>query len=175
MCARNKGSNRPPSGLLQPLEVHGRPWSYIALDFVTGLPSSQGKTTILTIINCFSKAANFIPLDKVLSSSETADLLVKHVVSLHGIPSEVVSDRGPQFISQVWRSFCAALGAKVSLSSGYLPHSNRQTERLNQELKAALCCDASNNPPPGASIWHGLNMYTTHLPMVSHHGCPHIT
>uniref|UniRef100_A0A3Q2VPW7 Integrase catalytic domain-containing protein n=1 Tax=Haplochromis burtoni TaxID=8153 RepID=A0A3Q2VPW7_HAPBU len=65
---------------------------------------------------------------------------------LHGIPLDIVSDRGPQFTSQVWRTFCSILGARVSLSSGFHPQSNGQTERLNQELEAALRCMASQNP-----------------------------
>jgi hypothetical protein len=44
-CARNKTSTRPRSGLLRPLPIPNRPWSHIALDFVTGLPTSGGNTT----------------------------------------------------------------------------------------------------------------------------------
>lgn len=54
--------------------------------------------------------------------------------------------------------FCTALGAKVSLSSGYHPQSNGQTERLNQELKAALRCVTARNP----SSW------SLHLPWVEY-------
>ncbi|KAI3354687.1 hypothetical protein L3Q82_019178 [Scortum barcoo] len=61
-AARGKSSHQPPSGLLQPLSVPGRPWSHIALDFVTGLPPSNGKTVILTIVDRFSKAAHFVAL-----------------------------------------------------------------------------------------------------------------
>ena len=67
-CARNKTSTRPRSGLLRPLPIPSRPWSHIALDFVTGLPPSEGNTTILTVIDCFSKAAHFIALPKLTSS-----------------------------------------------------------------------------------------------------------
>jgi len=95
----SKSTNRPLSGLLQPLEVPGRPWSHISLDFVTGLPPSHGKITILTMIDLFSKSAHFIPLFKLPSSSKTADLLINHVFCF---PFEVVSDWEPQFISQVW-------------------------------------------------------------------------
>ena len=52
-CARNKTSNKPRSGLLRPLSIPSRPWSNIALDFVTGLPPSRGINTILTIIDRF--------------------------------------------------------------------------------------------------------------------------
>uniref|UniRef100_A0A3P9M115 Gypsy retrotransposon integrase-like protein 1 n=1 Tax=Oryzias latipes TaxID=8090 RepID=A0A3P9M115_ORYLA len=144
-CARSKTSNRPPSGLLQPLPVPSRPWSHIAVDFITGLPPSHGHSVILTVIDRFSKAAQFIPLPQLPSASETADVLVNNVFRHHGIPCDIVSDRGPQFTSQVWKAFCSALGATVSLTSGYHPQANGQAERANQELEAALRCLASQN------------------------------
>ncbi|XP_039463522.1 uncharacterized protein LOC120436733 [Oreochromis aureus] len=126
-----------PSGL--------RPWSHISLDFVTGLPPSAGNTVILTIVDRFSKAAHFVALPKLPTALETARPLTNHVFRLHGIPDDIVSDRGPQFTSRVWKEFCASFGSKVSLSSGYHPQSNGQSERANQELEAALRCVASSN------------------------------
>ncbi|KAI3354917.1 hypothetical protein L3Q82_004716 [Scortum barcoo] len=61
--------------------------------------------------------------------------MLKHVFRLHGLPVDVVSDRGPQFTSIFWREFCALVGASASLSSGFHPQSNGQTERMNQELE----------------------------------------
>ncbi|XP_025760795.1 uncharacterized protein LOC109200937 isoform X1 [Oreochromis niloticus] len=151
VCARNKVSTKHPAGLLHPLSTPHRPWSHISLDFVTGLPRSSGKSVILTIIDRFSKAAHFVPLAKLPSASDTAQALIENVFRLHGIPLDIVSDRGPQFTSQVWRTFCSILGAKVSLSSGFHPQSNGQTERLNQELEAALRCVASHNPTSWAT------------------------
>uniref|UniRef100_A0A096M8A1 Gypsy retrotransposon integrase-like protein 1 n=1 Tax=Poecilia formosa TaxID=48698 RepID=A0A096M8A1_POEFO len=146
VCSRNKSSHQPPAGLLQPLPTPKRPWSHIAVDFVTGLPTSKGMTAILTVIDRFSKSCHLIPLRKLPTSSQTAHLLIKHVFRLHGIPMEILSDRGPQFVSQVWRQFCTALGAKVALSSGYHPQTNGQTERMNQELEATLRCLTASNP-----------------------------
>lgn len=71
-CARAKGNNRPPSGLLQPLPFPGRPWSHIALDFVNGLPSSQDITVVLMVVDCFPKAVHFIPLPNIPTALETA-------------------------------------------------------------------------------------------------------
>lgn len=73
-----------------------------------------------------------------------------HVFRLHGLPSDIVSDRGPQFTSQVWKAFCSAVGATAGLSSGYHPQ-NGQTEQVNQELEAALCCVTSANPSSRSS------------------------
>lgn len=116
------------------------------MDFITGLPPSKGKTTILTIVDRFSKAAHFIPLNKLPSASETVDLLVQHVVRLHGIPTDIVTDRGPQFISQVWQAFCKAVGTTSSLSSGFHPQTNGQSERANQCLENTLRCLTETHP-----------------------------
>ncbi|KAK2885164.1 hypothetical protein Q8A73_021638 [Channa argus] len=151
-CARGKTPKKPPDGLLQPLPIPSRPWSHIALDFVTGLPPSYGNTTILTIIDRFSKAVHFVPLPKLPTATETAELITQHVLRLHGIPRDIVSDRGPQFVSQVWKAFCKALGATVSLSSGFHPQSNGQTERANQSLETALRCVTSSNPATWSSF-----------------------
>lgn len=113
---QNKSPHQPNSGLLQPLPIPEQPWSHIVLDFVTGLPLSQGHMVIITLDH-FSKAAHFIPLAKLPSSKQTAKTLVHQVIRLHGILKDIVSDRGPQFISEVWKAFCAALGATASLSS----------------------------------------------------------
>ena len=95
-CNQHKSSNQPPSGFLQPLPV---PWSHVSLDFVTGLPPSDGHTVILTIVDRFSKMTHFVPLPKLPSAKETAQLVLEHVFRVHGLPRDVVSDRGPQFAS----------------------------------------------------------------------------
>lgn len=146
VCSRSKSSHQLPAGLLHPLPIPSRPWSHIAVDFVTGLPISEGNTVIITIVDRFSKAVHFIPLPKLPSATETAHLLILQVFRLHGIPSDIVSDRGPQFTSQVWKAFCQSFGASASLSSGYHPQSNGQTERANQDLESALRCVTSRNP-----------------------------
>ncbi len=146
VCARGKTSNRPPEGLLQPLSVPSRPWSHIALDFVTALPPSLGNTVVLTVVDRFSKSAHFIPLPKLPSAKETAATVHNHVFRIHGLPADVVSDRGPQFVSKFWREFCRLLGATVSLSSGFHPQTNGQTERANQDLERVLRCLVTQNP-----------------------------
>ncbi len=146
VCAQNKTSNKPPIGLLRPLPIPTRPWSHIALDFVTGLPTSRGDTVILTVVDRFSKAAHFIPLPKLPSAKETALVVVDHVFRIHGLPKDVVSDRGPQFVSHFWKEFCRLIGASASLTSGYHPQTNGQSERANQDLERMLRCLASHNP-----------------------------
>ncbi len=146
VCAQTKSSNSPPAGFLRPLPIPSRPWSHIALDFVTGLPPSAGNTVVLTVVDRFSKAAHFIPLPKLPSAKETAQLMVDHVFKIHGLPTDVVSDRGPQFTSQFWGEFCRLIGASSSLSSGFHPQTNGQAERTNQILGRMLRSLTSQSP-----------------------------
>ncbi|XP_072918431.1 uncharacterized protein [Hemitrygon akajei] len=102
---------------------------------------------------------------------QIADLLVRHVFRLHGIPTDIISDCGPQFISQVWRTFCQALGASVSISTGFHRQTNGQTERVNQDLEAALHCITTDKP----STWsdHLVWVDYTHNSLVSLGGHMH--
>lgn len=83
---------------------------------------------------------------------------MQHVFRLHGFHRDIVLDRGPQFTSQMWKTFCSALGVKVSLSSGYHPPSNGQTERMNQTLENTLRWWRCGIPLRGAHTSLGWSM-----------------
>ncbi len=91
-CNIAKPSHQLPAGLLQPLPIPQRPWSHIAIDFITDLPLSGGHTTILTVIDRFSKACRFIPLPKLPTALETAENLCNYVFRFYGLPEDIVSD-----------------------------------------------------------------------------------
>ena len=165
VCNQNKTSCHLQAGFLHPLPVPHRPWSHISLDFVTGLPTSKGHTVILTVVDRFSKMAHFIPLSKLPSAKDTAKLVLQHIFGLHGLPTDIVSDRGPQFTSMFWKEFCNLVGASVSLFSGFHPQSNRQTERMNQDLETILCCLMNHNPASWSEHPHLLFYWTFALPM----------
>ncbi|KAI4898691.1 hypothetical protein NFI96_020791 [Prochilodus magdalenae] len=134
VCSLCKTPRTLPAGKLMPLPVPSRPWSHLAVDFVTDLPNSKGNTVILTIIDRFSRGVRFIPFPQLPTAFQTAECLFNHVFRLFGVPEDIVSDRGTQFTSQVWTAFMERLGVSVSLTSGYHPQSNGQCERMNQEL-----------------------------------------
>ncbi len=134
VCAIASTPRRLSEGKLVPLPIPRRPWSHLGIDFATDLPSSNGFTTILVVIDRFSKACKLIPLRGLPTALETAEALFQLVFRNFGIPEDIVSDRGPQFTSRVWHAFFRLLGVTVSLSSGYHPQSNGQTERKIQEI-----------------------------------------
>ncbi|KAI2651025.1 Transposon Tf2-11 polyprotein [Labeo rohita] len=133
-CAISKTPKHLPSGKLLPLPTPNCPWSHLGVDFITDLPASRGNTCVLVIVDRFSKFCRLIPLKGLTTAWETAQLLFDHVFRPYGLPEDIVSDRGPQFISRVWRAFFRLLGVTVSLSSGYHPQTNGQTERKIQEV-----------------------------------------
>ena len=103
-------------GLLQPLPIPSRPWSDISMDFVMGLLVSKGNTTVLTVVDRFSKMVRFIALPKLPSAKEMAEVMMNTVFGIHGFPRDIVSDREPQFVSRFWREFCRLIGARASLT-----------------------------------------------------------
>ncbi|KAL7865625.1 hypothetical protein SRHO_G00108720 [Serrasalmus rhombeus] len=117
----------------------------IAVDFVTDLPISDGYTVVLTVIDRFSNGVRFIPFTQLPNALQMAECLFNLVFRLFGIPENIVSDRGTQFTSQVWRVFMERLGITVSLTSGYHPQSNGQCERAKQELGKFLRLYCHNN------------------------------
>ncbi|KAL0151775.1 hypothetical protein M9458_052926, partial [Cirrhinus mrigala] len=119
VCSTTKVPRQLPAGLLQPLPVPKRPCSHIAVDFITDLPSSHGNTTILTVVDRFSKGCHLIPLPKLPSTMEMAEALCNSVFRFYGLPEDIVSDRGPQFTSRLWTSFFRLLGVNCIL--GYQP------------------------------------------------------
>ncbi|KAL0199697.1 hypothetical protein M9458_002884, partial [Cirrhinus mrigala] len=165
ICARSKTSNSPSTGELQPPPTPKRPWSHISVDFVTGLPDSEGKNTILTIVDRFSKAVHLVALAGLPSAKTTAELILEHVVRLHGFPKDIVSDRGPQFTAKFWQAFCRLVGTTSSLSSGHHPQTNGQTERANQQLERFLRCFAGEHQRSWARylVWAELsnNLHTS--------------
>jgi transposase InsO family protein len=142
-CARNKLPRHAPYGLLMPLPIPEGPWISIAMDFMTDLPNSEGMTTILTITDRFTKMAHFVAMPKLPDAEETAAVFIKEVVRLHGLPKSIISDRGSQFISHLWKRMLELLRIQSCLSSAYHPESNGQSERTNQTLQQYLRCFTS--------------------------------
>jgi transposase InsO family protein len=71
-------------------------------------------------------------------ASRYAEIYVARIMSLHGIPKTIVTDRGTQFVSQFWKQFQKSLGTKLLYSTTYHPQIGGQTKRVNQILEDML-------------------------------------
>jgi len=140
ICCRAKSFRHKPYGLLQPLEIAERPWSSISMDFVTDLPSSDGYTCILVVVDRLTKMCHLIPFKGIPSAVDTALAFVNNIFRLHGLPSSILSDRGSQFTSKFFQALCSSLGISLNLSSPFHHQTNGQTERVNSVIEQYLRC-----------------------------------
>jgi len=113
VCQRQKYLTSSPAGLLQPLPVPERIWDDLSLDFITGLPKLQDFETIMVVVDRLSKYVHFVPLKHPFTARSVAELFVKEIVRLHGVPNSLVSDRDPLFMSQFWQEFFKLQGTKL--------------------------------------------------------------
>ncbi|KAF5804296.1 putative nucleotidyltransferase, Ribonuclease H [Helianthus annuus] len=138
-CSQVKAEHQKPSGLLQQLEIPVWKWEWITMDFVTKLPKTRkGNDTIWVIVDRLTKSAHFLPMKETFSMEQLAKLYVNKIVSLHGIPLSIVSDRDSRFTSHFWSSFQKAIGTRLNLSTAYHPQTDGQSERTIQTMEDML-------------------------------------
>ena len=105
-CLRVKAEHQRPSGLLQPLEIPEWKWEHLAMDFVVGLPRTRANhDAIWIIIDRLTKSAHFLPINERFSMDKLVRLYLKEIVTRHGAPVSIVTDRDPRFNSRFWRNF----------------------------------------------------------------------
>jgi transposase InsO family protein len=108
------------------------------MDFITKLPVSEGHDMIMVIVDRLTKYAYMIPTTETIDAGQMANIVLRHVVANHGMPSRITSDRDKLFTSNMWQSFADQMGIELRLSTAYHPQTNGQTERVNQTLKQYL-------------------------------------
>jgi len=75
------------------------------MDFMTHLPrSTKGNDSVWVIVARLTKCAHFLAINQKMSMDKLAELYVREVVRLHGVPTSIVSDRDPRFTSRFWQS-----------------------------------------------------------------------
>ena len=108
------------------------------MDFITGLPWSNGFNAILVVVCRLTKMQHFIPCRDTCTAEQLADLYARHIFRLHGLPKTIVSDLGTQFVAKFWKALCRILKIEALLSSPYHPETDGQTERINVILEQYL-------------------------------------
>lgn len=132
-CQRIKAEHQKPSGLLQPLEIPEWKWEHINMDFVVGLPMTRlGHNAIWVIVDRLTKSAHFLPINEKYVMDRLVRLYMKEIVSRHGVPVSIISDRDPRFTSKFWKGFQEFLGTQLKLSTAYHPQTDGQSERIIQ-------------------------------------------
>jgi len=115
-----------------------KPWTHILADFITKLPLAQGYNSILVVVNRLTKIVYFISTIEKTSAKGLARLFRDNVWKLHRLSKSSISDRGPQFIVGIMQELNKMLGIESKLSTVFHLQTDRQIERVNQELEQYL-------------------------------------
>ena len=116
------------------------------MDFIDGLPSSQGYTVIMVVVDRLSKYAHFVPLKHPYTALSVSKAFIWEVVRLHGVLVSIVSDRDRIFISAFWKNLFQLQGSKLCMSSSYHPQSDGQSEVVNRTVEQYLRCFTCDQP-----------------------------
>lgn len=146
VCQRFKGENVHVPGLLQPLPIPNKVWTDISMEFIKGLPKSQGMTTIFVVVDRLSKYAHFMALSHPYTAKDVAQLFLDNIYKLHGLSATIVSDRDTVFTSTFWQEFFKLQGSQLCLSTAYYPQFDGETEIVNKCLENYLRCMCGDCP-----------------------------
>jgi len=155
VCQQAKYSTQSPAGLLQPLLIPSHIWQDISMDFITGLPLAHGCSVILVVVDRLSKFAHFIPLPADFTAPKVAEAFLKNVISVHGIPQSIVSDRDKVFTSKFWEQCCGKQGIMLARSSAYHPETNVKLRSLIDVWKCTYDALLKKIHETGTSYCHG--------------------
>lgn len=136
-CQKVKAEHQRPSGLLNPLKIPKWKWEHITMDFVVRLPKTvRGNDAKWVIVDRLTKSSHFLPVKMTYKMEQFAQLYVREIVRLHGVPVSIVSDRDLRFTSNFWKSLHAALSTRLRFSTtrlrfstAYHPQTDGQSER----------------------------------------------
>ena len=143
-CQRAKVSQHTVAPLM-PLPMPPKRFDSLHVDLVGPLPESQGFTYLLTIVDRFTRWPEAIPVTDI-SAATCARAFLYHWISRHGVPSTLTSDRGRQFVSDLWTKTPSLLGTSTNTTTSYHPQANGLVERMHRTMKSALKAKLGSDP-----------------------------
>ena len=166
-CQKAKHSLQHPMGLLQPLPVPEGIWQDLTMDFIEGLPKSEGYSVILVVVDRLTKYAHFMAIRHPYTTATVAQTFLDNVVKHHGFPTSIVSDRDTIFVSNFWKQLFTLYKVELKLSTAYHPQTDGQSKRVNQCLEMYLRCVVHDSPSKWkswlslAELWYNTSFHSS--------------
>jgi NADH:ubiquinone oxidoreductase subunit E len=99
-CQRVKVEHMHPMDLLQSLAFSEKKWEVVTIDFITKFPrKTRQHDSIMLVVDKLTKASHFVPVKMTHTVANIAEIYMREIARLHGIPKEIVSDRDTKFTS----------------------------------------------------------------------------
>ena len=126
-------------GLMLPVKPQARyPFHYVGIDLAGPLPTTRrGNRFFLIMVDLFSSWIELVPL-KTITAEKVMNAFTKEWVERYGIPENVISDRGKQFIGELAMSKFEELGINKKTTTSYHPQGNSVTERFVGTVKEII-------------------------------------
>ncbi|GKB67771.1 putative reverse transcriptase domain-containing protein [Tanacetum coccineum] len=125
--------------LMQNEKIPEWKWEKITMDFITKLPkTANGYDTIWVIVDRLTKSAHFLPMRETDLMEKLMKLYMKEVVTRHGVPVSIISNRDGRFTLLFWKALHKVLGTQLDMSTSYHPETSGQSERTIQMLEDML-------------------------------------
>ncbi|KAK8935006.1 hypothetical protein KSP39_PZI014884 [Platanthera zijinensis] len=141
------------------------------MDFINGLPKSQGKSVILVVVDKLSKYGHFLALIHPYTGESVTDFFAREIVRLHGIPCAIIFNRDPTFVGAFWKELFRLQGTCLRFITAHHPQTDGQTEVLNRSLKTYLCCFVMDEP----QTWTGWLHWAEYFYNTSYHSASKLT
>uniref|UniRef100_A0A3B4Z3E1 Gypsy retrotransposon integrase-like protein 1 n=1 Tax=Seriola lalandi dorsalis TaxID=1841481 RepID=A0A3B4Z3E1_SERLL len=143
VCQSLKADNQKPAGKIQQTKVTF-PNEMLGIDLMGPLPRSpQRHEYLLVVVDYFTRWVELTPL-RTATAQTVARFLKSEIFTRWGVPDYILSDRGRQFVSEVFRELCAQWTVTPKLTTAYHPQTN-MTERVNRTLKSMIASYVDNN------------------------------
>jgi hypothetical protein len=103
-CQKVKTENRHLVGLLPTLTIPKWKWEVVMMDFITNLPrTNKHHDSIMVVVDKLTKSYHYIPVKLTHKASNIADIYMREIDRLHGVPKTIVFERYPKFTSNFWK------------------------------------------------------------------------
>ncbi|UYV69220.1 hypothetical protein LAZ67_6002864, partial [Cordylochernes scorpioides] len=135
-CQKCKVSIHTKSEIGKYQEVDER-FSVVHIDLIGPLPPSNGNIYCLTCIDRYTSWMEVVPLPD-MKSETVARAFYENWIVRFGAPHTVISARGKQFTSQLFKDLTTLCGIKLRHSTAYHPQCNGKIERLHRTIKTAI-------------------------------------
>lgn len=144
MCQQFKYDNAPKASPMQ-LHIVSQPWHTIGIDIMGPFPTTfRQKRFLLVVVDYFTRWVELFALRQT-TAPQIANIIIDEIICRYGTPLYLLSDNGPQFISNLFNEICKDLNISRKLTANYHPQTN-MTERVNRNLKTMIAMYTQDHP-----------------------------